>query len=448
MNMLKKSEMNLLKKSDQFDVRLNIENQYHLNLILKYLEEWYVSGALKYVHCSGIEIGTNKDYSSYQKEHVHIALVLCNRTSKNSIIKKLIWNRYKNLGYYIEPRDKSLPISGWISYHSKRETKLDPESGLILQMGTPPQDSQDYRKRANSEISTDQEEAIEAPLKMSKYAQWKRKLFLIKMNKMDLLDQEFPGFQYSTMGKNMIIKEGKQNQLKPLEGDLENVIIYGPTGTGKSSSISFLYPNCYKKQKGTQYWDFYDIEDPDHSVVWIDEFSKETLKTFVGKLDGGFEFLKELADRYPVAVDGKWCGTFKIRPKKIIITMNEHPTSLLPDRAITINKDALFRKFKIYHVNDWLMLNNLRLKENGKGVERIHLSICEEIDYSSDTTVVIKYSSSEDENGNIESSRIIESRSRKNRTRDQGVQTEPAWIIPELLFNDGEIEQLFRHYEK
>lgn len=161
----------------------------------------------------------------------------------------------------------------------------------------------------------------------------------------------------------------KQNAdgLKSLDGKLHdrNYIIWGPSGTGKSSSIEYLYPHCYKKQKGTDKWDLYDVNSVGHKVVWIDEFSKETLKCFAGKVDGGFEFLKELADRYPVTVDGKYLASDSIRPQQIIITMNEHPHSLLPDRAIQVNKDALNRKFKIMHVSEWLAFNNLQNTENG-----------------------------------------------------------------------------------
>lgn len=164
--------------------------------------------------------------------------------------------------------------------------------------------------------------------------------------------------------------------LKILDGDLRDrfKIIWGESGTGKSASIPFLYPNCYKKQKGTEKWDLYDIKDPGHDVVWIDEFSKETLETFAGKNSGGFEFLKELCDRYPVTVDEKYTHSFKIRPKKIFITMNEHPSTLLPDRAIAVNTRAMERRFEYIDGREWLLRNNLRLKyKNGKpdGVEKI-----------------------------------------------------------------------------
>ena len=134
------------------------------------------------------------------------------------------------------------------------------------------------------------------------------------------------------------MKQSNDKFTQPIQGQLQNYIIWGPSGSGKSSSVALLYPNCYKKQKGSQYWDSYDKTNPDHSIVWIDEMSKETLATLTGKMDGGFEFLKELADRYPVTVDEKYTKGYKIRPKKIIITMNEHPSSLLPDRAVEVNK--------------------------------------------------------------------------------------------------------------
>jgi hypothetical protein len=183
---------------------------------------------------------------------------------------------------------------------------------------------------------------------------WARKKYLMQVNDFDQLDEEFPGFIYSSMGQNMkrdVMKQANDEFTKPLIGKLKNYIIWGGSGTGKSSSVALLYPNCYKKQKGSQYWDAYDKTNPDHTVVWIDEMSKETLRTFSGKVDGGFEFLKELADRYAVTVDEKYTKGYKIRPKTIIITMNEHPTTLLPDRAVEVNKQALFRKFKILYVD-------------------------------------------------------------------------------------------------
>ena len=332
------------RRTDQWDIRLNVTGPRMVHEMINNLDEYIKSGSVKYIHVSGIEIGDIPGRSSYGKMHVHIALILFNYTSKRSIVNRFT---VKDHGWYIEPRDKAKPIDGWIAYHSKTRTKVDPNQTLLYKFGHLPQ----FRsKRTSPDSMTPFEEAK----KQKKINDWSRKKYLMTMNDWEQLDTEFPGFVYSSMGQTMkreIMKQANDEFTKPLVGKLKNFIIWGPSGTGKSSSVALLYPNCYKKQKGSQYWDAYDKTNPDHSVVWIDEMSKETLRTFSGKQDGGFEFLKELADRYAVTVDEKYTKGYKIRPKTIIITMNEHPTSLLPERAIEINKQALFRKFKILYVD-------------------------------------------------------------------------------------------------
>jgi len=326
------------KRSDQFDIRLNCPTNDILNSIIATCTNLYSRGSIKYIHVSGVEIGDVPGRSSFGERHVHIALILFNPTSKGSIIKKF---NAKNIpGWYIEPRDKGKPLEGWRSYHGKMRTKVDPPKDFLLVLGEFPSS-----KRIRS---AEEKERDEDRKRDERYQQWERRKYLIKKMDWETLDLEFPGFMYSGPGqalKREVVKQSTDEFCKSIEGPLQNYIIWGASGTGKSASIQYLYPHAYKKQKGTQFWDGYDKTNPDHQVVWIDEMSKETLQTIVGKADGGFEFLKELADRYPVTVDEKWFKGFKIRPKKIIITMNEHPSTLLPDRAVEINKKALVSHF-------------------------------------------------------------------------------------------------------
>lgn len=345
------------RRSDQWDIRLNITTTSYLDRLLGVCDLYCRNGSVKYLHVSGVEIGTNPAYDSYGNSHVHIALVLHNPTSKRAIV-----NRFTDPenGWYVEPRDKTKSLHGWLEYHKKVQTKVNSESLTLYEFGVLPMVRQ---KREVDEMTPS-----EIAKKQKKIDDWKRKKYLMTSQAWDALDEEFPGFIYSSMGQSMkreVMKQSNDEYNKPLEGKLNNYIIWGGSGTGKSSSVALLYPNCYKKQKGSQYWDAYDKTNPDHSIVWIDEMSQETLKTMTGKQDGGFEFLKELADRYPVTVDEKYTKGYKIRPKSIIITMNEHPTSLLPARAIEVNKQALFRKFKVLHVEEWLFLNGLRNTKNG-----------------------------------------------------------------------------------
>lgn len=350
--------MDLKKRSDQFDIRINISDDQHLTDLVTICKYLYESGFARYIHITSTEVGDNPSIGSYQQQHVHIALCLFNYTTKGSIIKKMI---IKNTNYYIEPRNKQKPINGWISYHSKARTKLTPEVPFLFQAGSLPGESKSVQKDTQSHDP----DSMDVKTKQ-KYLQWQRRKHLMYSLQWDQLDREFPGFIWTSQGQAMkreVLKQSNEG-LSNLSV-LENFIIWGDSGTGKSSSIALLYPDCYKKQKGSQYWDGYDKSNPNHDTVWIDEMSKETLATLTGKIDGGFEFLKELADRYPVTVDEKYTKGFKIRPKRVIITMNEHPTTLLPDRAIEVNKRALYRKFKILHISDWLNLNGLLLTSKG-----------------------------------------------------------------------------------
>lgn len=352
---------NLRERGDQFDIRLNIEDEEHLELLKKKVTTLYDEGNVKYIHLSGVEMGDIPGRTSFGKKHVHIALCLFNYTSIASILRKFTyyekeegWKRVIKAGYYIACRDKSKPIQGWINYHSKQRTKIDPTEGLVVQLGTVPK-----CKAFTKQLIVDKGSV--------KAQEWARRRQLMVLDDFETLDKEFPGFQYTSAGRHMRSDVLKQSNTgaETLVGPLENYIIYGPSGTGKSSSIAYLWPNCYKKQKGSQYWDGYDKSNPDHSVVWIDEMSVETLRCLTGKIDGGFEFLKELGDRYPVTVDEKYTKGYKIRPKQIIITMNEHPNTLLPDRAVQVNKMALHRKFKCLYVTDWLNMHGLVCTNKG-----------------------------------------------------------------------------------
>ena len=358
------SSNDFASRSDQWDIRVNFDNKSQYLHYVDGLDRITQLNSIKYLHCSGLEMGDVPGRSSFGKLHAHLALVLNNATSKRSIVTKFT---QKGHGYYVEPRDKSKPIDGWINYHSKIRTKVDPQVLLPYVYGSLPS----TRKKRKIGEETEMEK-----WKREKRAEeWARKKYLMQTSAWDEMDQEFPGFIYSSMGQSMkreVLKQANDEYNQPLKGKLNNYIIWGGSGTGKSSSVALLYPNCYKKQKGSQYWDAYDKTNPDHKVVWIDEMSKETLATFSGKKDGGFEFLKELADRYPVTVDEKYTKGYKIRPSQIIITMNEHPTSLLPDRAVEVNRQALYRKFQVLHVSDWLALNGLR--NHSTGAQRIAIS--------------------------------------------------------------------------
>jgi len=347
-----------MEKASQWDIRINVPTDEDVAAVIANIKRCYERDNVVYVHVSGVE----RSAMSGQR-HVHIALILHNRTSKNSVTRKYINNPAH--GFYVAARDPKMDLDKWVQYHAKEVSKEDPTVPFLFQAGRLP--------RVRRNMTEEERESKENERRNAKAALWERRRELVKAQDWETLDAEFPGFIWSTSGQNMkreLLKQANDEFNEPLQGPLNNFIIWGDSGTGKSSSISLLYPACYKKQKGTQYWDAYDRTNPDHSIVWIDEMSKETLKTLCGKPDGGFEFLKELGDRYAVTVDEKYTKGYKIRPKMIIITMNEHPDTLLPKRAVEVNRRALYRKFKVLHVSEWLKMNNL--KNTTEGVRFIH----------------------------------------------------------------------------
>lgn len=119
---------------------------------------------------------------------------------------------------------------------------------------------------------------------------------------------------YSTIKK---IKADHLPKPSTLE-QLDNEWNWGPTGTGKTRSAWERYPEAFCKKANTHWWDGYTDEE----VVIIDDFDKYHVKQ-------GYE-LKIWLDHRPFPAEFKG-GSKLIRPKKIIITSNYHPSDIWDD---------------------------------------------------------------------------------------------------------------------
>ncbi len=94
------------------------------------------------------------------------------------------------------------------------------------------------------------------------------------------------------------------------------LVLWGPTGTGKTTMARSLLPNAYwlhpPKESNNVWWDGYNGTDD----VIIDEF--------YGWIK--FNALLRLLDFTPMRVEIK-SSTIKFAPKNVIITSNKHPTN-------------------------------------------------------------------------------------------------------------------------
>ena len=113
----------------QWDGRFNVQTDESLQRLLAGLKREWDAGKFRYILCSGVEIGTRPYQDDYQVRHVHVAAVYNNRVSKSSILKN--WDVTPGNGYYLVPRNRDLPFSGWKNHHVKAFSKVNPTS-LVL----------------------------------------------------------------------------------------------------------------------------------------------------------------------------------------------------------------------------------------------------------------------------------------------------------------------------
>ena len=126
----------------QWDIRINVQEDSYLESIVENVMLEALAGKFKYVLLGGLEIGTRPNNSDYQIRHIHAAVLFHNRASKASIIKN--WGILEGNGYYMVPRNRELPYSGWKEHHTKEFSKVNPTApdGLIIyEYGELPKDT-------------------------------------------------------------------------------------------------------------------------------------------------------------------------------------------------------------------------------------------------------------------------------------------------------------------
>lgn len=160
---------------------------------------------------------------------------------------------------------------------------------------------------------------------------WDDALKAAKEGRMDDIPADIYLRHYGTIKKIRDDSRPKPSMLS----ELDNMWIYGPTGTGKSRYVADKHPDAYWKLLN-KWWDGYDGED----VVVM-----EDMDPFNKALGGD---VKRWADHYPFRAEYKG-GSKMIRPKKIIITSNYTPEQIWTDNNTV---DPIRRRFKFHHFTE------------------------------------------------------------------------------------------------
>lgn len=330
----------------QWDCRFNVQRDEDLAQLVDAIKRSYEAGGIKYVLIGGPEIGTRPYQDDYQVRHVHVAVIFVNRRSKRAILQS--WGVKTGNGYYLVPRNRALPMSGWRAHHIKEFSKVDPQQCILYEMGNLPGDKgsagESFVKRSEAEKKGKIDDIL---IQMRQ---------LIEEDKDDEAWKKFPRtyLQYGEKIKAMVHQ--RKDNLKS-DGD-PHIWVYGPPGKGKSALMSYIYPTYYKKNLYNRFFDLYDPKI--HSHIMLEDLDHDA----VDKLS--LNFLKTLCDEAGFPVDQKYKSP-QLARATILVTSNftipdvvEHSIET-NGNARSANKFALLRRFWHLHSSDLLRVLGLKL---------------------------------------------------------------------------------------
>lgn len=324
----------------QWDCRINVPTDDYLTEITENIMHESTNGKFRYILIGGLEIGTKPNHSDYQVRHVHIAAIFCNRVTKSSIIKN--WGIKEGHGYYLVPRNRDLPYTGWRDHHTKDFSKIDPAQKIIFEAGALPEDvkkevvkrSAEEKKRKLDEILIDMRQMYEE-------------------NKTD--DEVFAKFPRNAILYGPRIKAMVRQKANFFgETSDPNIWLYGYPGTGKTAVMRFVYPDLYKKDLSNRFFDLYDPSI--HKHVMLEDIDPDAIEKL------GIQFLKTICDEGGFPIDQKY-KTPQLTRTTCLVTSNFDLCQVLPEdmKGLEQTKQALLRRFYHLRIDNLLRLLGIKL---------------------------------------------------------------------------------------
>lgn len=325
----------------QWDIRVNVPTDEYLQQLVENIMTEHGSGKFRYILIGGVEIGTRPNQTDYKVKHVHIAAIFHNRVTKSSIIKN--FGIVEGHGYYMVPRNRNLPYSGWREHHIKDFSKVDVSKKILFEMGDLPADSKgEIVKRSTEEK--------------------KRKLDEILIDMRNLLEQDKDDECFQKFPKNFLLYGARLKAMVKQKANFfndtsnPNVWVYGFPGTGKSAILRFLYPTLYKKDLSNRFFDLYDPKE--HSHVLLEDLDPDAVERL------GIQFLKTICDEGGFPIDQKY-KTPQMTRTTCLVSSNFNISEIIP---IDLNgyeqtKAALYRRFFHVRIDNLLRLFGLKLIE-------------------------------------------------------------------------------------
>ena len=321
----------------QWDCRFNIPNEQYLDEVLASIKSENDKGKFKYILVGGIEIGTRPNQNDYKCKHIHVAVIFHNRASKASILRN--WSIIEGHGYYLVPRNRDLPYSGWKNHHIKLFSKINPDSVLLFEQGELPVDKNVKRIEANE---------VEKKRKLDDILRDMREMY--ESGRGEECFDKFPRTTvlYGERIKAMISQKKDFFQTKRHP----NIWLHGYPGSGKTTLLNFIYPNYFKKNLHNKFFDLYDPKI--HTHIMLEDLDHEAVERL------SINFIKTTCDEAGFAVDQKY-KTPQLTQAPVLVTSNFTIPQIIPDgKGIEENKAALMRRF--YHIRIDMLLQFLCLR--------------------------------------------------------------------------------------
>lgn len=322
----------------QWDARFNVQTDETLEKLLDGIKGDWEGGKLKYILVGGPEVGTRSYQDDYQVRHVHVAAIFHNRASKRSILKN--WNIKEGNGYYLVPRNRDLPYSGWRNHHIKLFSKVEADKLILYENGDLPKDQKKQKVEASEEEK-------------------KRKIDDILIEMKDMLQEEkddecfkkFPK-HYLTYGEKLK-STLKQRRITACNEGNPHLWVSGYPGTGKTAVLSFIYPKLYKKNLFNRFFDLYDPKE--HTHVMLEDLDHEAI------LKLSINFIKTVCDEAGFSIDQKY-KTPQLARTTVLVSSNFTIKDLVPEGAgYDQNLTAIGRRFWQVQIYELLRLLQLKL---------------------------------------------------------------------------------------
>lgn len=331
----------------QWDIRVNVQtDQYLQELVENIMLEDKEKNKFKYILIGGCEIGTRPNNSDYQVRHVHIAAIFHNRASKSSIINN--FGIKEGNGYYMVPRNRELPYTGWRDHHTKEFSKVNPTAsdGLVIyENGELPKDI----KRKAPVLRSD----IEKKLKTDEIIIDMRAM--IEVGKDKEAFEKYPRnfMQYGEKIKALVSQTRKTFFGKHTD---PHMWVFGYPGSGKTAVMNYVFKGYYKKDLQNRFWDLYD--ETIHTHTMLEDLDANNLEKL------GIQFLKTICDEAGFPIDQKY-KTPQLTRCTILVTSNTDIDSCLTAmddvKDLESTRAAIKRRFFQIRIDELKRLLGIKL---------------------------------------------------------------------------------------